>query len=170
MWVTPFGDPGVNGYVLLTPAFRSLSRPSSSYSSLGIRHKPVFAWPYYLFRSASLFRTSPHFIQAWATALAKSITTFYNLSIVRFSFLSYFKEHVAHFVSFPSLLRKLVLSFLTQQKRERKGRSDESDLREVFLRKTRTSKNQLCVRRSLRELSELTSKLDTAYFLFRLYT
>ena len=43
MWVTPFGDPGVNGYVLLTPAFRSLSRPSSSYSSLGIRHKPVFA-------------------------------------------------------------------------------------------------------------------------------
>ena len=31
--ITPFGNPGVNGYVLLTPAYRSLSRPSSSYSS-----------------------------------------------------------------------------------------------------------------------------------------
>ena len=31
--ITPFGYPGVNGYVLLTPAFRSLSRPSSPYSS-----------------------------------------------------------------------------------------------------------------------------------------
>ena len=41
--ITPFGHPGVNGYVLLTPAFRSLSRPSSSYGSLGIRHKPIFA-------------------------------------------------------------------------------------------------------------------------------
>ena len=41
--ITPFGNPGVIGYVLLTPAYRSLSRPSSSYGSLGIRHKPVFA-------------------------------------------------------------------------------------------------------------------------------
>ena len=32
-WITPFGNPGVNGYVLLTLAYRSLSRPSSSYSS-----------------------------------------------------------------------------------------------------------------------------------------
>ena len=31
--ITPFGYPGVNGYVLLTPAFRSLSRPSSPGSS-----------------------------------------------------------------------------------------------------------------------------------------
>ncbi len=31
--ITPFGNPGVNGYVLLTPAYRSLSRPSSPYSS-----------------------------------------------------------------------------------------------------------------------------------------
>ena len=31
--ITPFGNPGVNGYVLLTLAYRSLSRPSSSYSS-----------------------------------------------------------------------------------------------------------------------------------------
>ena len=32
-WITPFGHPGVTGYVLLTPAFRSLSRPSSPYGS-----------------------------------------------------------------------------------------------------------------------------------------
>ena len=31
--VTPFGNPRVKGYVLLTVAFRSLSRPSSPYSS-----------------------------------------------------------------------------------------------------------------------------------------
>ena len=49
---------GYNGYVLLTPAFRSLSRPSSSYSSLGIRHKPVFAWPYYYFRFQSAITAS----------------------------------------------------------------------------------------------------------------
>ena len=32
-WITPFGHPGVKRYVLLTPAFRSLSRPSSPYGS-----------------------------------------------------------------------------------------------------------------------------------------
>ena len=31
--ITPFGNPGVNGYVLLTLAYRSLSRPSSPLSS-----------------------------------------------------------------------------------------------------------------------------------------
>ena len=31
--ITPFGNPGVNGYVHLTPAYRSLSRPSSPLSS-----------------------------------------------------------------------------------------------------------------------------------------
>ena len=50
---------GSIGYVLLTAAFRSLSRPSSSYSSLGIRHKPVIAWPYYLFCLEIIFRNSP---------------------------------------------------------------------------------------------------------------
>ena len=33
MWITPFGHPGITGYVLLPPAFRSLSRPSSPDSS-----------------------------------------------------------------------------------------------------------------------------------------
>ena len=32
-WVTPFGNPGITGYVLLPLAFRSLSRPSSPRSS-----------------------------------------------------------------------------------------------------------------------------------------
>ena len=32
-WVTPFGYPGITGYVLLPRAFRSLSRPSSPRSS-----------------------------------------------------------------------------------------------------------------------------------------
>ena len=42
MWVTPFGYLRVKGYVLLTAAFRSLSRPSSPYSSIGIHHEPMF--------------------------------------------------------------------------------------------------------------------------------
>ena len=56
--ITPFGYPGVNGCLLLTPAFRSLLRPSSSYGSIGIRHRPVFAWPYFYlhFLSPSFFR------------------------------------------------------------------------------------------------------------------
>ena len=40
--VTPFGYPRITGYVLLPAAFRSLSRPSSSYGSIGIRHRPIF--------------------------------------------------------------------------------------------------------------------------------
>ena len=32
-WITPFGNPGVNGCVLLSPAYRSLPRPSSPCSS-----------------------------------------------------------------------------------------------------------------------------------------
>ena len=56
--ITPFGYPGVNGCLLLTPAFRSLLRPSSSYGSIGIRHRPVFAWPYFYlhFLPPSFFR------------------------------------------------------------------------------------------------------------------
>ena len=46
MRVTPFGRPRIKGYVPLPAAFRSLSRPSSPYGSTGIRHEPMFAWPY----------------------------------------------------------------------------------------------------------------------------
>ena len=44
--VTPFGHPRINGHVHLPGASRSLSRPSSPGSSSGIRHGPMFAWPY----------------------------------------------------------------------------------------------------------------------------
>ena len=44
--VTPFGNPRITGYVLLPAAYRSLSRPSSSCGSSGIRHEPMFPWPY----------------------------------------------------------------------------------------------------------------------------
>ena len=44
--VTPFGHPRIKGHVHLPGASRSLSRPSSPGSSLGIRHGPMFAWPY----------------------------------------------------------------------------------------------------------------------------
>ena len=30
MWVSPFGNPRINGYLLLPEAYRSLSRPSSA--------------------------------------------------------------------------------------------------------------------------------------------
>ena len=40
--VTPFGYLRLIEYVLLPAAFRSLSRPSSPYSSIGIRHEPIF--------------------------------------------------------------------------------------------------------------------------------
>ena len=46
MRVAPFGNPGVDGCSLLAPDFRGLPRPSSPCGSTGIRHGPVFAWPY----------------------------------------------------------------------------------------------------------------------------
>ena len=33
MWVSPFGNPRINGYLLLPEAYRSLSRPSSALSA-----------------------------------------------------------------------------------------------------------------------------------------
>ena len=48
--VTPFGHPRVTGYVPLTAAFRSLSRPSSPCGSIGIHHEPMFPWSYPRFR------------------------------------------------------------------------------------------------------------------------
>jgi hypothetical protein len=39
--VTPFGHPRIREYLLLPAAFRSLSRPSSPCSSIGIHHGPI---------------------------------------------------------------------------------------------------------------------------------
>ena len=61
--ITPFGNPGVKGYVLLSLAFRSLSRPSSPYSSIGIRHEPIFRLTILSFSSCTLlFRYSLTFL------------------------------------------------------------------------------------------------------------
>ena len=62
--ITPFGNPGVNGYVLLSPAYRSLSRPSSSYSSqasainlYSLDHITIFAFYFESsFKTPILFR------------------------------------------------------------------------------------------------------------------
>ena len=62
--ITPFGNPGVNGYVLLSPAYRSLSRPSSSYSSqasainlYSLDHITIFAFYFESsFKTSILFR------------------------------------------------------------------------------------------------------------------
>ena len=56
--VTPFGYLRLIEYVLLPAAFRSLSRRSSPYSSIGIRHEPIFrltilSFPFLLSSSAS---------------------------------------------------------------------------------------------------------------------
>ena len=73
MWVTPFGDPRINVYVLLPVAFRSLSRPSSPYSSIGIRHRPIFAWPYYSFRLLKSLSPSVPFLFKLGTSNSLSL-------------------------------------------------------------------------------------------------
>ena len=50
--VSPFGHPRVTGYLPLTAAFRSLSRPSSPPRATGIPRAPLFAF-FYLFRPAA---------------------------------------------------------------------------------------------------------------------
>ena len=62
--VTPFGYLRLIEYVLLPAAFRSLSRPSSPYSSIGIRHRPIFRLTilFFLFRICTL-SAAPHAIK-----------------------------------------------------------------------------------------------------------
>ena len=76
MWVSPFGDLRVNGYVLLTAAYRSLSRPSSAPSArastlrsfcltaltllLACRRQAFFgSLSYYMFASFDALRCLP---------------------------------------------------------------------------------------------------------------
>ena len=56
--VTPFGNPGINGYVLLPPAFRSLSRPSSPRSSQASTIN-LFSLDHIIFSSVPADRTHP---------------------------------------------------------------------------------------------------------------
>ena len=53
--ITPFGNPGVNGYVLLSPAYRSLSRPSSPDSSQASAID-LYSLGHIIFSALSLYR------------------------------------------------------------------------------------------------------------------
>ena len=64
LWVTPFGDLRVNGYVLLTAAYRSLSRPSSPYSSKASAID-LYSLDHIIFPASSLSRTLHIFLQAF---------------------------------------------------------------------------------------------------------
>ncbi|EEP60266.1 conserved hypothetical protein [Sulfurihydrogenibium yellowstonense SS-5] len=46
--VSPFGNPRINACLRLPEAYRSLPRPSSLLTALGIHHGPLAAWPYLL--------------------------------------------------------------------------------------------------------------------------
>ena len=85
--ITPFGHPGVNGYVLLTPAFRSLSRPSSPYSSTGIRHEPIFHLTILSFSSCTLL----HLRYSSGFLFMSSVPVFHSL-------------HASCFFILPSLI------------------------------------------------------------------
>ena len=91
--ITPFGHPGVNGYVLLTPAFRSLSRPSSPDSSQASAID-LYSLGHIIF--SALFLIAPFvctaiFNQASVPALASSV------------YFNDVTEDISH--HFPSFLR-----------------------------------------------------------------
>ena len=84
--ITPFGNPGVNGYVLLSPAYRSLSRPSSPDSSQASAID-LYSLGHIIFSALFL---KPHrscvlpFNQAITPALASSVF-FYQWCVWRYS-------------------------------------------------------------------------------------
>ena len=41
MWVSPFGNPGINAYLQLLQAYRSLSRPSSAPGAKAFPLRPL---------------------------------------------------------------------------------------------------------------------------------
>ena len=98
--ITPFGNLRVTGYVLLSAAFRSLSRPSSPYSSIGIRHEPIFrltilSFPFLLSSSAS----APGFF-----IYVKRTQCLYSLPAETFIFLHLFLTEWLHLHSFNQKL------------------------------------------------------------------
>ena len=98
--ITPFGNLRVTGYVLLSAAFRSLSRPSSPYSSIGIRHEPIFrltilSFPFLLSSSAS----APGFF-----IYVKRTQCLYSLPAETFIFLHLFLIEWLHLHSFSQKL------------------------------------------------------------------
>ena len=91
--ITPFGNPGVNGYVLLTPAYRSLSRPSSPDSSQASAID-LYSLGHIIFSALFLiasFVCTAFFNQAAVPALASSV------------YFNDVTEDISH--HFPSFLR-----------------------------------------------------------------
>ena len=107
--VTPFGCPRIYGYVLLPAAYRSLSRPSSSYGSIGIRHRPLFHLTILLIPPrAPDFRNRSSVKYGLPAARPHPARAYYDDACFRlrrpcfFSFLSYFQRT-------PQTLRLLLM-------------------------------------------------------------
>ena len=93
LWVTPFGDLRVNGYVLLTAAYRSLSRPSSPYSSKASAID-LYSLDHIIFPASPLFALCTSSFKLSCSALA------YDTS---FTFCSKYQTYVCYLsrVSLP---------------------------------------------------------------------
>ena len=123
--VTPFGHPRINGYVLLHAAYRSLSRPSSSCSSTGIRHGPIFRLTILSFPSA------PHSLATLASAVKPWLPSLAHCGHSRF-FTFHFATISRGSVSLPLCCQRtsiifhrnenLIILCTTWHKRERKKR------------------------------------------------
>ena len=86
--ITPFGNPGVNGYVLLTPAYRSLSRPSSPDSSQASAID-LYSLGHIIFSALFLnraVRVYPSLTKHRVPALALSVYSLMRLKISRINF------------------------------------------------------------------------------------
>ena len=80
-WVPPFGYLRVVGYLLLTAAFRSLSRPSSPPRATGIPHAP-FCVPFFLQRNFFKVPSGTSQKPYWSLTLVCSCETFVFLLVL----------------------------------------------------------------------------------------
>ena len=118
--VTPFGYSGINGYVLLPLTFRSLSRPSSSHSSIGIHHKPMFRltillflFPRFSFASLGLFSLAfPRSTRPGLTFSSPFPNSFHFrfARSFRFPFPRHFKDPITVLFSSKQLHSRVLLS------------------------------------------------------------
>ena len=85
--VSPFGYPRVNGYLPLTAAFRSLSRPSSPPRATGIPHAPFLSFlvPFALLTSSDIDARHTIAQNNIILFMCRSITLQVKLDYSRFS-------------------------------------------------------------------------------------